>query len=59
MQFILFLQRQHASGYSPFDSTIAGLLLIAGAVKDSNDAAENSDKNVALRLAQRGDPGIA
>ena len=45
-----------ASCYSPFDSTIAGLLLIAGAVKDSNDAAENSDKNVALRLAQKAIP---
>ena len=39
-----------SSSYSPFDSTIAGLLLIAGAVKDS-------DKNVALTLALRGDPG--
>ena len=52
------LTKATSSGYSPFDSTIAGLLLIASKVKNSNADDETSDKNVALRLALRGDPGM-
>ena len=45
------LAKANASDYSSFNSTIAGLLLIAGAVKDTNAA----DKNIALTLALRND----